>query len=333
MINTLTSDDYKQKNQQELAIYAKKVNVHDLPDIYHYWSNKYLAPLLLEAGYRTIVNFFSSSLLKARNRTGSSVANFVSVGAGNCDSEVTVAKNLVDAGFRDFILECLEINPVMLERGKEIARENKVLSNMRFVEADFNTWVAEKKYDGVMANQSLHHVTRLEHLFNQISTGLHAEGSFVISDMIGRNGHQRWPESLEIVNKYWKELPENYKFNVLLNRLEEEYDNWDCSKEGLEGIRAQDVLPLLMERFQCEIFIGFSSAIDIFVDRCFGHNFNPAGEWDRELIDKVHAEDEAGLVGGKLTPTHMFAVFAKCQVGVPYYSRNLAPEACIRRSE
>ncbi len=333
LASTDINDTYQKKIQQELAAYENMVNVHELPAIFHYWTNKYLSPIFKEAGFSTIEEFFASNLLTAKNRVNTgTMTNFVSVGAGNCDLEVSVAKNLISAGFNDFVLECLEINPSMLQRGKKIAQENGVLSNMCFVEADFNTWVASKKYDGIMANQSLHHVSELEYLFDQINNALHANGSFVISDIIGRNGHQRWPESLEIVNKFWKELPENYKFNVLLNRLETEYDNWDCSKEGFEGIRAQDVLPLLLERFQCEKFVGFGNAIDIFVDRCFGHNFNPESEWDRDFIDRVHAEDDAGLKSGKLTPTHMMAVFVKTLNCSPYYSQGIDPVNVIRRS-
>ncbi len=322
--------NYQKKIQQELAIYEKQVKVHDLPEIYHYWSNKYLAPIFKEAGFASMDEFFSSNLIEAKNRTGSLIANFVSVGAGNCDLEVSVAKNLISSGFKDFIFECLEINPVMIERGKEIARENGVFNNMRFVEADFNTWISDKKYDGVMVNQSLHHVTNLEHLFEQINKGLDANGSFVISDMIGRNGHQRWPEALEIVNKYWRELPKSHKFNVLLNRLENEYENWDCSKEGFEGIRAQDIVPLLLEQFECEKFIGFVNAVDIFVDRCFGPNFDPKSEWDKEFIDRVHAEDEEAIVSGKLTPTHMLAVFVKKMHVPAYYSRGVSPRLAVR---
>jgi len=323
-------ETYQRKIQQELAIYKKQANVHDLPDIYHYWSNKHLTPIFQEAGFCTIAEFFSSNLLVAANRTGSAMPSFVSVGAGNCDLEVSVAKHLVNAGFSKFTLECLEINPMMLERGKEIAQENGIFNNMRFVEADFNTWTPSKTYDAVMANHSLHHVTRLEHLFDQIKSRLHDDGSFVINDMIGRNGHQRWPESLNVVNKFWKELPENYKFNVLLNRLEKKYDNWDCSKEGFEGIRAQDVLPLLLKSFQCEKFIGFGSAIDIFVDRCFGHNFDQESEWDKNFIDRVHTEDESGLANGQLTPTHMLAVFVKTLHSTKYISRGVDPARSIR---
>jgi len=289
--------------------------------------------MLQEAGFSTIDEFFSSSLLKAKERTGNPIARFVSVGSGNCDLEVSVVKNLRNSGFNKFTLDCIDINPVMLERGKEIAKENGVLNNMRFIEVDFNTWIANNDYDGVMANHSLHHVLRLEHLFDQIHSRIHENGSFVINDMIGRNGHQRWPKSLEIVNKYWKILPENYKFNVLLNRLEKTYDNWDCSKEGFEGIRAQDVLPLLLQRFKCEKFIGFGSAIGIFVDRCFGPNFNRESECDRKFIDRVHVEveDEVGLKSGKLTPTQMLAVFVKTLHCIPYFSRGIDPARSVRK--
>jgi SAM-dependent methyltransferase len=321
---------YQLKIQQELAIYENKVNVHDLPDIYHYWSNKYLAPIFHEAGISSIAQFFSSNLLDAASRTGAAEVHFLSIGSGNCDLEIAIARNLIDAGFKNFMLECLEINSMMLERGKEGAKSNGVLENMKFIEADFNTWVVSKKYDGVMANQSLHHVTNLEHLFDQIKNGLHENGSFVISDIIGRNGHQRWPEAMEIVNKYWRELPESHKFNVLLNRLEAEYENWDCSTEGFEGIRAQDVLPLLLQRFECEKFIGFANVIDIFVERCFGHNFNPESEWDRTFIDRVHSEDESGILSGRLKPTHMLAVFVK-ELNYPaFYSRGLDPFHSVR---
>jgi len=329
----VADDEYRKKVQQELAIYEKQVNVHDLPDIYHYWSNKYLAPIFRDAGFSTIAEFFSSNLLVAAARTCCTKAYFVSVGAGNCDLEVSIAKNLLQAGLSEFILECLEINPVMLERGRQIAKENGVLDKMVFIEADFNTWRANREYHGVMANQSLHHVTQLENLFDQVRNALHRDGSFVISDMIGRNGHQRWPEALDMVQRYWKELPDTKKYNHLLNRFEAEYDNWDCSKEGFEGIRAEDILPLLVQRFECEKFIGFGNVIDIFVDRCFGHNYSRESEEDKALIDKVHAEDEAGFASGTLTPTHMMAIFCKTLHCEPFYSRGIKPYTVLKFRE
>ena len=81
----------------------------------------------------------------------------------------------------------------------------------------------------------------------------------------------RWPEALFQVNELWRELPERYHHNRQLRRMEPEYENWDCSKEGFEGIRAQDVLPELLKRFHFKLFVGFGNVVDIFVDRSFGH--------------------------------------------------------------
>ena len=322
--------DYQLRVNQEIATYAEQINVHDLPDISNYWSDKYITPMCKEAGFETMPAFFAQNLLASSIRTGNKSARFVSVGAGNCDLEVKVAKELLQLGCIDFVIECLELNEAMMQRGRELAKQEGVSDHLFFVQADFNTWIPEKTYDAVMASQSLHHVTNLEYLFEQIYSSLHDKGAFAISDMIGRNGHQRWPESLAMVHRFWAELPRNYKYNVLLERHEEQYENWDCSTEGFEGIRAQDILPLLMKKFHCEKFIGFGSAIDIFVDRCFGHNFDPKSQWDMNFIDRVHQADEMGLKSGELTPTHMIAVFVKVPVASPFYSRGITPEASIR---
>lgn len=329
--NITTDSAYLNKIQQELLIYERQVDIHNLPSIYHYWSNKHLKPIIDEAGIRSMEDFFGRNMLEANRRTGTSSARFLSIGAGNCDLEVNIAKYIKLQGYADFVLECIEINPNMLERGRILAEENGVAENINFSIADFNTWVPTKRYDAVMCNQSLHHVLNLEHLYDQVKQCLFGKGSFVISDIIGRNGHLRWPESLEIVQSFWRELPNNHKFNHLLSRHEGIYENWDCSKEGFEGIRAQDVLPLLLERFEPELFIGFSNVIDIFVDRAFGHNFNSDSQSDRELIDRIHGADELNILNGKLTPTHMFGVFVKERSISPFYSRGISPLMSIRK--
>lgn len=328
-----SNDVYGRKLKEEIAIYAPQLKVHDLPSIFHYWSNKYLAPMFREAGFSSIEEFFAKNLQQTMARMERPFHRIVSIGSGNCDVEIQVARLLVDAGRTNFAIECLELNPAMLERGRQLADVRGVATHLRFVEVDFNRWKAEGEFSAAIANQSLHHVSDLEHLFAEVDRGLHRKGAFLVSDTIGRNGHLRWPEALDLVDQFWKELPESYRHNVLLNRHEASYENWDCSKEGFEGIRAEDILPLLLERFHTESFIGFGGAIDVFVDRCFGHHFDPVKSWDMNFIDRVHQADEAALRDGKLTPTHMVAVFRKERVDAPLISRGIAPEASVRRAE
>jgi len=167
----------------------------------------------------------------------------------------------------------------------------------------------------------------------ELSTQIAIDPIFITSDMIGRNGHQRWPEAQMIVDEFWNELPQHYRYNVQLNRQENEFLDWDCAQEGFEVIRAQDVLPLLLERFGFEFFLGFANIIDPFIDRSFGHHFNADAEWDREFIDRVHARDEEEILSGRIKPTHMFAVMRKDYTGATACWKHLTPQFCVRVPE
>jgi SAM-dependent methyltransferase len=188
-----------------------------------------------------------------------------------------------------------------------------------------------KKYDAVLANQSLHHVVELKKLLSRIKKSLQKDGVFLISDMIGRNGHQRWPEALEIVHEFWRQLPTEYRYNHQLKRFEELYENWDCSTEGFEGVKAQEILPRLVKLFDFELFIPFANVVDIFIDRAFGHNFDPQREWDRQFIDRVHERDEYEMTRGHITPTHLIAVARVKWAGDLKCHMPLTPKFCIRR--
>lgn len=319
---------YLARIAQEQANYAAVVNVHDLPEIFHYWSNKYLLPKCQSFGFNHPDEHFANNLAQALPADGE--ARFVSVGAGNCDTEVRVASLLRARGHTHFTIECLDINPHMLARGRELAEATGVAANIRTVACDFNQWSPQTTYHAVMANQSLHHVVELENLFDAIDRALLPEGKCVISDTIGRNGHLRWPEALLLVREFWKELPLHYRHNLQLNRQEDEFMDWDCSDSGFEGIRAQDILPLLVERFHFHSFLPFANVIDPFIDRGFGHHFSRKTEWDLAFIDRVHARDEAEILAGRLKPTHMFAVLGKQPADNPQWWSGLSPQSCIR---
>lgn len=323
-------DEYAAKMARELENFREVANVHDLPEIYHYWSNKYLIPLFEECGFSTVEQFFAMHLLACTKTVNLPHHHFISIGSGNGDLEVAVSGLLREAGLENFTMECLEINPAMTVRGRHLALQKGLTDHMLFTVGDFNTWHPEKIYSGIMANHSLHHVTNLEGLFGAMKGALHFGGKVVVSDMIGRNGHQRWPEALEIVQKFWEELPETYRYNRQLNRYEEQFMNWDCAQESFEGIRAQDILPLLVDRFDFETFIGFTNVTNIFVDRGFGHNFDPEGDWDRAFIDRVHATDEANILSGHLKPTQMLAVMTPGIAQSHHYARGLSPRMSVR---
>ncbi len=325
-----SAGSYRFKLVQEHLIFDDQQKVHDLPAIFHYWSNRWLRPKLESFGFSNPDEFFAHFLALSHADAVVRPARFISLGAGNCDTEVRVARLLRDRGIDDFVLECMDINPHMLERGRELARAAEVDRQVRPVQGDFNTWRSEVSYDAVLANQSLHHVVELEHLFSAINDALLPGGRFITSDMIGRNGHLRWPEALTVVREFWHELPKAYRFNVQLRRRERTFKDWDCSGEGFEGIRAQDILPLLIDRFAFEFFLPYGNVITPFIDRGFGPHFDADAQWDRDFIDRVHARDEAEMLAGILTPTNMMAVMRKHPyAGEPQVWQHLTPQFCV----
>ena len=141
---------YLDRVRAEKLQYDACEDVHELPEIFHYWSNRYLKPQLLSYGFAGPDDFFLKSLEKVAGET----VLVLSVGSGNCDLEVEWASKLSKVR-----MDCLDMNTTMLDRGREQAKRLGVEDKVRFLEGDFNQLVIQDSYDVVIFNQSLHHVT------------------------------------------------------------------------------------------------------------------------------------------------------------------------------
>ncbi|MEM7482403.1 MAG: class I SAM-dependent methyltransferase [Acidobacteriota bacterium] len=333
MANPLShADDAERRRlEQEIARYRDCVNVHDLPAIYHFWSHRWVLPKLQACGYEGVDHFFSSHIAtQCRSGDRAKTHGVISIGAGNCDLEVRLAEQLRADGVTNFRFRCLELNPFMIERGRELAKQAGVEEHFRFDVLDIDDWQPSEPVSVCLANHSLHHIVDLESLFAKIHRAIGQEGVFLTNDMIGRNGHMRWPEALTLVDDIWSEMPQRYKYNHQLSRWEEEYENWDCSVEGNEGIRAQDIMPLLVETFAFESCVAFGNLVDIFVDRSFGHNFDPEKAEDLAFIERIAELDEAKIDGGELKPTHLLAAMRARPVAATRIYRDWTPDFCVR---
>jgi 2-polyprenyl-3-methyl-5-hydroxy-6-metoxy-1,4-benzoquinol methylase len=324
---------YQARLHAEENTYRNCVNVHALPEIFHYWSDRYVRPKLEAFGFSSPDDMFRKFLREQCEKHPDRANEFVSIGSGNCDLEVDLAQSLRGKGWTNFTIECIDLNKDMLSRGKTLAEERGVSQHLRFSAQDFNRWQPNSRYDAVLVNQALHHVLNLEGLYDAIHSSLKEDGLFITSDMIGRNGHLRWPEALAIVQEYWSQLPKDYRYNQQLKRQEDMFQDWDCSQSGFEGIRAQDVLPLLLPRFHFELFVVFGNVIDPFVDRSFGHNFHADADWDKQFIDRVHERDEQEMLAGRIKPTHMLAVMSKNPKAQLRFHAPFTPQFAVRPAE
>lgn len=305
--------------------------VLELPEIFHYWSNKFLVPEMSRFGFESAEDFFfQNTKMFMKGPEGNKGIKILSIGSEDCGFEIRIAEKLLQWQLTGFVIECLEINEDKLEKGRRAVEAADLADKFIFTQGDLNHWRPYKRYEIAFANQSLHDVVNLGGLFDSVKRALKPGGWFIISDMIGRNAGTYWPETLHASEPFWNELPRTYRYNRMLNRQEDRFSNAGAPDKNVEVNRSQEILPQLLTRFNFSFFFPFGNMIFMFIDRSFGHNFDAGAYWDRDFIDRVHARDEAGLISGELKPGSMLAVLTNKETASVLRHEGLTPEKCVR---
>ncbi|WP_108682479.1 class I SAM-dependent methyltransferase [Methyloceanibacter sp. wino2] len=329
-----TEIEYQRQLESQIKQYEAVEVMHNLPDAAQYLLSRYHRSRVRDVfGVESVPGIYAKHIAEAVDRSGQWRA--ISLGAGYCAQEIEIVKWAKANNLSDFQIVCLELSPLLVQRAREAARSEGVEDFVVVQEADLNKqWPIDGPVAAVMVHQALHHFVELENIFGQIDDLMHTEGSFITIDMIGRNGHRRWPETLGVLRQIWTGLPERVKWDHALNRLDRWFENWDCSVEGFEGIRAQDILPELVKRFRFEKFYANGGIIDIFYDRRFGPNFSTSDDEDCQFLGAVQALEDHLIDDGFITPTQGYAVMRHLQSSscppAPICFNGRTPEKCLR---
>lgn len=94
---------YDNRFENETDRFSNVEEVNDLPPIFHYWSNSYLRPQLEQFGFSHPDGFFKSYAIKAfKEKAHKGSMRILSIGAGNCDTEIRLALGLIESGIKKF---------------------------------------------------------------------------------------------------------------------------------------------------------------------------------------------------------------------------------------
>lgn len=313
----------------ERVIFRLTADVHDLPPIFHYWSNRYLRPQFETFGFSSPDAFFLAQLLALPKQADT--LRILALGCGRADLELSIARGLIAAGRSDFQLLGIDLTEHTIREARARAHAQELSTYCRFVQGDLNTWETNEHFDVVLANHCLHHVLNLEGLFDQVKRCLKpGNGAFFVADMIGRNGHQLWPENLQEVRRFWRELPPEKRLDRATGNIEPEFVNYDCSQIGFEGIRAQDILPLLLERFEFEVFLPYAGIVVPLIERRTGWNFSVDEPQDLAFVDRLAAREQELFANLAIKPTQMLAFMRpESRPGVARPNTQLSDKTCV----
>ena len=214
---------YQRQVEAQIAQYADADDIHQNAPAALWMGDRFLVPKLRQVfGSNTVAGCYATCLSRAVERAGA--AEVVSLGSGDCSLEIKVAQAVRERGGSPFRISCLELSPILIERARRAIWKAGVDDMVHVLPADLNRDLPLAQPVGAfMAHHSLHHIVALETLFGQIVEWLDPEGAFITMDVIGRNGHMRWPETLAIVRQIWPQLPDRLKWDHMFGGLDRWY--------------------------------------------------------------------------------------------------------------
>src|ERR1700689_2674534 len=102
-------NDYAARLAAENRLNRDDIDVHNLPEIFHYWSNRYIRPKLEAFGFSTPEAMFRKYVAEQFERQRGHFKRFVSFGSGNCNMEIELALDLRAHAHSDFVIDCVDL--------------------------------------------------------------------------------------------------------------------------------------------------------------------------------------------------------------------------------
>lgn len=305
--STRDEDAYARAVAAQVRQFPNAEGMHALPAMFWYWVEKHLcakAEGVIPSVYPD--KFFAANIVDAVERTG--IPRVLSIGAGDGTQEILIARELGRIGREDVEIISADLSHILVQQAAENIAVAGLADRIRAVQCDLNKGFPPEQVGAVFAIDSLHHMLDLEGLFQAVDEAIGPKGSFIFRDVIGRNGHMRWPEVSEPLRKIWPHLPPRLRFHNL-NRLPDPwFENFDCSVEGFEGIRSQDIMKILEERFDFSQIMTYGGLVEVFIDRVYGPNLTAERHDDQTFIDNLQEVEDELLAAGTMYPTQIYAV-------------------------
>jgi SAM-dependent methyltransferase len=180
------------------------------------------------------------------------------------------------------------------------------------VAADLNE-VADfgERFDVVMCVSGLHHIVELERVVDFVHDVLVDDGEFwSIGEAVGRSGNRLFAGDYRVANAFFRGLPARLRRNRLGGEPDENLPNVDYSDATFEGIRSDEIEPLLAHRLEAVQVYRRNCFLWRLVDLAYADNYDLANADDIAWIHRaVDAELAHYRAGGH--PTELHGVYRK----------------------
>jgi SAM-dependent methyltransferase len=208
-------------------------------------------------------------------------------------------------------LTLVDINAELLERAR--AGFDGV-DGVETLCADVNDLhLPERSFDVILCVSALHHVVELESLVDAIGAGLDDGGEFwSVGEYVGRTGARLWEDSYEAADAIFRGLPEQFRRNHTKRGapVDPHLSNVDCSLNTFEGVRSEDILPVLEARLTSLQIDRWSTIVWRVLGPAYSQNYDIGRIVDRALVEHI-AHRDVELQQEGLRPVAMKGIFVR----------------------
>ncbi len=215
-------------------------------------------------------------------------------------------------------IDAYDIAPGAIAEASRLA-EAAGLSGLRYHVADLETTAfTPGSVDVVFAHSSVHHVERLEALFDKVAAMLRPGGIFHVNEFVGPNRFQWTDTQIAGVNRFLRSLPPRLR-QLPSGRPRPVQGRATVAAmiaaDPSEAIRSADIIPLLHHHFDILEERGLGGALLHLGLADIAQNFDVDSVEDRALMEAFFAEEDANLQNGSLTSD--FAVITAVKRAAP----------------
>jgi SAM-dependent methyltransferase len=207
--------------------------------------------------------------------------------------------------------EGVDVTDHAISRAREAALAQGY-QHIRYTVSDLNTIRLERDaYDVIFGVSSIHHVERLEHLFDQVRQALHPGGYFFLDEYIGPTKFQWTEDQLHFMNEQLQTLPLHLRRSVsepgkYKQKVERRTLQFMKESDPSEAVRSSDIVPLLSQYFRVLEFKGYGGSLlhDLLLD--IAGNFTEQNPGSLDHLRRLFEAEDTLIQSGRLS--HDFAV-------------------------
>lgn len=169
----------------------------------------------------------------------------------------------------------------------------------------------EGSFDAIFANDVLHHITDLEGVYGRIHEALAPEGKLLFNEYVGPNRFQYSDARMELINRYFRLIPDHLRFNPFWGGLFWSRFRADPAKladdDPTEAVRSEDVLPLARRFFDVEKEYSYGGGLlNPLLYEIIG-NFDEKRPYDNRLLTVLCEAEQRLTQSGAIEPD--FSIF------------------------